>query len=349
MNMKRFFICLVAVLAVFSVCGCRNGKSSAGNGAASSSATGKSSLPESIGRPGEVLVVLNKEQWEGKIGERVKEFLCADCPYLPHQEPMFTTTEISHKDFDKVFRVYRNIFSISVSSSYASTSLRYDYDRWASGQLVVTVEAVSEKECLALLEKDAATIVQAFEQVERQRVIDNAYSYQELSLLNAVNDFTGGGMMVFPAGFSMKKQNDSFLWMSYETTYVQQGIFVYKYPAEGGLEESTLESIIGRRNEILMKEVPGMTEGSYMTTSPVWEPSIKYLSYHGRKFVEVRGFWDVQGDYMGGPFVSHTFYSPDKKEMICLEAYVYAPRYDKRQYLRQVEALLYSFEWKNIL
>jgi len=26
---------------------------------------------------------------------------------------------------------------------------------------------------------------------------------------------------------------------------------------------------------------------------------------------------------------------------------VFAPRYDKRQYLRQVESLLYSFEWKN--
>lgn len=344
--MKRYFVCLLAVLSILSVCGCQSRKASSSKQGASSV---KVSLPESIGRPGEILVVLNKDQWEGKTGEKVKGFLCADCPYLPHQEPLFTTTNISHRDFDKVFQAYRNIFSISVSPSYAATSLRYDYDRWASGQLVVVVEAVSEKECLELLEKDSGTIVQAFEQVERQRVIDNAYKYQELSLLNAVSDFTGGGMMVFPAGFSMKKQNDSFLWMSFETTYVQQGIFVYKYPSDGSVEESDLAAIVEKRNEVLMKEVPGMTEGSYMTTSPVWEPSVKYLSYHDRKFVEVRGFWDVQGDYMGGPFVSHTFYSRDRKEMICLEAYVYAPRYDKRQYLRQVEALLYSFEWKNIL
>jgi hypothetical protein len=30
-----------------------------------------------------------------------------------------------------------------------------------------------------------------------------------------------------------------------------------------------------------------------------------------------------------------------------MEAFVYAPRYDKRSYLRQVESILYSFEWKN--
>jgi hypothetical protein len=49
---------------------------------------------------------------------------------------------------------------------------------------------------------------------------------------------------------------------------------------------------------------------------------------------------------MGGPFVSHSFYSPDGSEIFVTEAFVYAPRFDKRQYLRQVESLLYSFEWK---
>jgi hypothetical protein len=36
---------------------------------------------------------------------------------------------------------------------------------------------------------------------------------------------------------------------------------------------------------------------------------------------------------------------PDGKYMIGLEGFVYAPKFDKRQYLRQVEAIIYSFEW----
>ena len=59
----------------------------------------------------------------------------------------------------------------------------------------------------------------------------------------------------------------------------------------------------------------------------------------------MRGYWEVYGDYMGGPFVSHSFYSRDGKSIITLDSFVYAPKYDKRHYLRQVEALLYSFEW----
>ncbi|MBR6246610.1 MAG: DUF4837 family protein, partial [Bacteroidales bacterium] len=60
---------------------------------------------------------------------------------------------------------------------------------------------------------------------------------------------------------------------------------------------------------------------------------------------QTRGFWEVHNDFMGGPFVSHSFYGPDAKEIIVVEAWVYAPRFDKRQYLRQVESVIYSFEW----
>ena len=94
------------------------------------------------------------------------------------------------------------------------------------------------------------------------------------------------------------------------------------------------------------RNVPGPSDGSYMTTSMYVEPSVASLRYHNRDFMQTRGFWEVHGDYMGGPFVSHSFYSQDGKDIIVLEAFVYAPRYDKRQYLRQVESILYSFEWK---
>ncbi len=89
-----------------------------------------------------------------------------------------------------------------------------------------------------------------------------------------------------------------------------------------------------------------MFENTYMTTSDFFPVTVEYIKYKGRDFAQTRGFWEVYNDYMGGPFVSHTFYSQDGSEMIVTEAFVYAPKYDKRQYLRQVESLLYSFEWK---
>jgi hypothetical protein len=105
------------------------------------------------------------------------------------------------------------------------------------------------------------------------------------------------------------------------------------------------ESLISHINAELERNVPGMFENTYMTIAPAVTPSIKYMRYKGRDFAEIKGLWDVHNDFMGGPFVAHAFYSKDGKDMIVLLAFVYAPRYDKRHYLRQVESILYSFEW----
>ena len=121
-------------------------------------------------------------------------------------------------------------------------------------------------------------------------------------------------------------------------------MFIYKYPAN---EEQpfTEERIIAHRDAFLQKYVPGMFDNTYMITSQFITPGVKFLKYHDMDFAETRGLWEVYNDFMGGPFVSHSFYSKDGKDIIVLEAWVYAAKYDKRQYLRQVESLLYSFEW----
>ena len=141
------------------------------------------------------------------------------------------------------------------------------------------------------------------------------------------------------------KKTDDFIWISYDTEFTTQGIFIYKYPVVEGEDMMSLESFLAENNKVLKENVPGMFDNTYMMPSTFATPSIEYLKYKGRDFAQVRGFWEVYNDFMGGPFVAHAFYSPDGKEMIVLEAFVYAPKYDKRQYLRQVESVIYSFEW----
>ena len=126
-------------------------------------------------------------------------------------------------------------------------------------------------------------------------------------------------------------------------TNTMQGVLIYKYPVAGN--DLTLNKIIARRNAILKDNVPGMFENTWMTTGTYMPPTLEFIRFRGRDFAQVRGLWEVENDYMGGPFVSHSFYSPDGSEIICAEAFVYAPKYDKRQYLRQVESILFSWEW----
>jgi PAS domain S-box-containing protein len=51
----------------------------------------------------------------------------------------------------------------------------------------------------------------------------------------------------------------------------------------------------------------------------------------------------MEGDFMGGPFVSYTFLDPKYKRIVTIDGYVYFPGQDKKNLLRQVEAIIYSF------
>ena len=202
---------------------------------------------------------------------------------------------------------------------------------------------VENADCTLIKLDNGKTIISAIEQAERDRVIINTLKYEERTIAPEV-EARFGGAMHFPSGYKLKLAKDDFMWIADDKQYVYQDVFIYRYPAEKN-HPFTSDNIIRHRNEMLKKYVPGMFENTYMTTSEFFTPQIEYMRYKGIHFVQTRGMWEVKNDFMGGPFVSHSFYTPDGKDIMVLEAFVYAPRYDKRQYLRQVESLLYSWEW----
>ena len=157
-----------------------------------------------------------------------------------------------------------------------------------------------------------------------------------------------GGSPYFPKGFTMKKDTEDFMWISQETTYVNQGILIFKYPYTDPSQLSA-DSLKAKLHSLWEANVPGMRENSYMTFNKVIEPGFRNITYKDMTMVEMRGLWEVENDYMGGPFVCHIFPDQERKSIIILNAFVYAPKYDKRKYLRQVESIIYSFNWKENL
>lgn len=324
--MKKILIILAMVLALAS---CKGGK--------------KALLPSISGKAGEVIVVIDRDNWEGNLGVEVRELLACDCPYLAQLEPMYSLVNVTPGGFADLFKVHRNIVIFDINEDKTENKVSYLHDIWAAPQCVINVSAKDAKAATELVQANGKFIVSAIEQAERDRVIRNSIRYEERSLAPQVAEIFGGSPH-FPMGYKLKKKTDSFIWIADEKQYTIQGVLIYKYPATVA-EEFTRDNIVSHRNAILKENVPGMFDGTYMTTSKVITPDVEYLKYKGRDFAQLRGYWEVENDYMGGPFVSHSFFSPDGMEVIVAEAFVYAPKYDKRQYLRQVESILYSWEW----
>ena len=328
--MRRIISILASVLAVIGLASC--------------SGTGKALLPNVSGKAGEVIVVIERADWEGALGNEVRDLLAADCPWLYIREPLYSVVNIAPGGFADLFKIHRNIVIFQIDPQIVNPGVIVKNDVWATPQCVIQVAAHDSDEAVAILKEKGATLVSAIEQAERDRVISNTILYEESTIRTALNEIFGGSPR-FPSGYKLRMSNDHFAWMEDRKQYVTQGVFVYKYPVPKD-DPFTMESIISKRNAMLQENVPGMFENTYMTTAEYITPTVEFIKYKGREFAQTRGYWEVHNDYMGGPFVSHSFYSQDGSEIIVVEVFVYAPRFDKRQYLRQVESILYSFDWK---
>lgn len=330
--MKRILKYIAVVLAVLAAASCNEQTKK------------KVLLPNISGKAGEVIVVIGKGDWEGVVGNTLRDTLACECPYLPQREPLYTLVDVAPSGFTSLFQVHRNIIIVNISSAVTEPGVVFKRDVWAAPQCVIYVNAIDSESAAQLIKDFSAKIKATLEQAERDRVIANATRYEEHSLRPVVNGIFGGSPR-FPSGYQLKKKTKDFVWITYDTQFTMQGVLMFKYPVVEGENMMDLDNIISNTNRMLKENVPGMFENTYMTITDFARPTVEYIRYKGRDFAQMRGFWEVHNDYMGGPFVSHVFYSPDGKDIIVLQGFVYAPKYDKRHYLRQVESILYSFQW----
>ena len=328
MHKHRFTLLLAALAALLPLTGCND-----------TSAL----LPSISGKAGEVIVVMEKPYWEDALGNDVRELLGHDCPWLAQKEPLYSLVNVVPSGFGDLFKAHRNLLLFVVGPQVDSAGIIYKHDMWAQPQCVIQVSAKTPEEASALLQEKGPMIVSSIEQAERDRVIRNTLRYEEISIYRRVSELFGGAPH-FPTGYKIRKASEDFVWIADDKDGVYQDVLIYRYPVED--DPFQLDKIIAHRNEVMRDNVPGSLEGMYMTTSEFFPPTIEYIKFRGRDLVQTRGMWEVQNDFMGGPFVSHSFYSQDGSEIFVTEAFVYAPRFDKRQYLRQVESILYSWEWK---
>lgn len=347
--MNRFKNIAVILLSLsLASCGAggdSTGKNDSDSDGTSSAAESRSKyLPSVTGAPGEVFVIVDKPYWEGEIGSELRQVFLADYPFLPQSEQTFSVFNAPHNAFKGSFCLHRNILTIDIDKNAEAPEISYLQDVWAHPQIVIRITAPDKESALAIVMSEKWKMSAAFEQKERERIINNTRKFENPQVQKAIASFIGGTPF-FTKDFSIKKQTMDFIWVSHETTYVNQGMFFFKIPRQD-TGSASIEDYLDEIDTMLQANVPGMRDNSYMVVNRYVMPGLQYVSYRDRTFIEMRGLWELKNDYMGGPFVCHIFPDRDGDEMVVELGFVYAPKYDKRNYLRFVESVLYSFEWK---
>ncbi len=327
----RFSVNILFVATILTFSACHNGQ------------VKQNLLPGVSGKAGEVVIVMEKPLWNGEQGAFLKENLLQDVPGLPQSEPIFNPININHKAFSDLFKIHRNLILIRLNPEQQTPVFKAKNDVWAQPQLVIEIVAANKKELTEVLQENRDKLLGLLFKAERDRLMDNYARYPENKTVEALKSDLGVKLNI-PKGYTYGLDTTDFVWISHEPPAVTQGIFIYRYPFT---DDSTFTKpyLIAKRNEILKQFVSGEGAGSYMTTESQVPVEFKAYEWKGAYTAELRGLWKVEGDFMGGPFVSLSRVNEKEGMVYTVEGFVYAPRYDKRNYMRQLEAILYSFEF----
>ncbi len=298
-------------------------------------------MPNVTGGTGEVLVVMDQFNWDNSAGEILQDILKEEYPGLPQSEPLFDVIQVTASSFDGVYKFHRSIVLTTVSSGLVPR-IRYRENIWAKPQIMVQIEAPTALVLKELISENEDQIRGFLIQYDRNRLM-NVYKESKDPAIQKDIAAHHQIRLAIPRGYNMDFSKEDYTSVSIESSDLSQVIQVYDYPANGP-EDLNLDNIIEKRNSFTQTYVKGPREGSYMVIAGMFEPIAYDLKNNGVDMVEVRGLWDLENGFMGGPFVSHSVYDASRGRIVTVDGYVYHPNQKKRVKLRQLEAIIYSME-----
>lgn len=98
------------------------------------------------------------------------------------------------------------------------------------------------------------------------------------------------------------------------------------------------------RDSLNKKWIRGSRDSSYVTTAYNRPHQTETFRLNGNMAYETLGVWTMTHDAMAGPFTNLTVYDEDSGRLFMLEFAQFAPKYDKRRFVRQFRAMLRTFE-----
>jgi hypothetical protein len=130
---------------------------------------------------------------------------------------------------------------------------------------------------------------------------------------------------------------------------------ILNYSSSQSQQSLTPQALVKARNRFAQR-IPGPVDGSYMITVDKiadesgeeyvpFVPDYRTIRIGERPWIEMVGLWDVENYFMGGPYVSYTTVNQATQEVITIDCYLYSPKEEKRNMLRELEHMVYLVEF----
>ncbi|MBR6551058.1 MAG: DUF4837 family protein [Paludibacteraceae bacterium] len=294
----------------------------------------------------------------------VEAIMSADMPCMPQVEPYFRLTQVSTAQFDDMFKPTRNILFVDINpQKYTQLKTKVSNDYWSTPQAICRIQTPSQEEFVTYWLEHGEEIRDWFvnQEIKRQVKFYRASTNKEARAILqqqgydmlipedyiVIMDTVLGGATTFSLRNPITVAPEvRLLWCCNNKGTMRRDLVVYTYPYTDE-NTFTLNYLNAKRDAILSRVVSASVEGSYMGTEyKVFPPQMRAITVQEDEYAtEIRGLWKIlDGEAMGGPYVSHTRLDQVNGRVVTAEAFIYAAGQKKRNALRQAEAILYTLQ-----
>lgn len=287
----------------------------------------------------------------------VRHTMGEDMPFLPQPEPYFKPSTVTPADFDHILAPSRNILFIDIDSiRYSAVKSKILRDQWSTPQSVYRVQTPNAQAFHEYWSEYGTQVREWFVREEIRRQLSFYEASTNHDLRNRIKKHfacdlwvTNDYMLLMDTTISMPisgildSASTTFLWMCNNKGSLRRDMVMFSFPYTDD-STFTLSYLNAQRDALLGTFISGQVQGSHMGTEyKVMPPESRILDVDSTYTYEIRGLWKMlDGEAMGGPFVSHTWLDPYNARVVTALVYVFAPGQKKRNPLRQAEAILYS-------
>jgi len=323
-------------------------------------------LPLSSGNLAEIVIVTDARNLDSTFKEQIIATFSKPLEgHPPPGEPMFKVLFTDETFFKGYFQNHHNIFvlltpdgaeklknilnpntidkMVKVIADIPANFGIKQKDIYAQNQNIFWLTAPSRKAMLQKLDQQKDDIIQvALDQENasgKRKLLGESRPSQDKFYQKSISD-RGFGIRK-PKTYRVAIDKPDFVWLrkSPPDKELELGLLLFesKYTSK---EDLTTENLIKVRNEYVKKNIPGEIKDSYMKYSTAMPPVSTVQNFKGKYGVQVRGWWDVEGDFMGGPSYIRAVVDEANSRIVFAEGFLFYPNESKAVYMRELEILV---------
>lgn len=328
--------------------------------------------PDAVGPDAEIAVVVDSNIWKGPVGNALQTELAPYLATLPAPERAYELRQVqlNQNTLERV-KTQKNVLFVA---PLTDTSNVGDFIRgrlpeggieavegggrivasrpnlWRRNQKVYFIAASDTSTLVETINSYGPALRDSFDVATRQRVAREMYRRQRQHNLEE--------QLMEDQGFAVNVQHDfviamdttNFVWLRRILSDTWRSFFVH-YVEDGDPSMLSPEWMVATRDSLTRQYVQGNL-GDWVEVDRRRPLEIEETDFNGRYGYEMRGLWQMVGEDeagnryqagMGGPFISYGFYDQAQNRVYFIDGMVFAPGYEKREFLRQMEVMAHTF------